>query len=74
MTLKVITPKVGVFSAVIAVSIGALAFKGVDIAQAAFAVPPQFLAGQPTEPLDEGALHLADVQGRVHGRAAVVPA
>ncbi len=28
------TPKVGVFSAVIAVSIGALAFKGVDIAQA----------------------------------------
>ena len=38
MTLKVITPKVGVFSAVIAVSIGALAFKGVDIAQAAFAV------------------------------------
>jgi flagellar motility protein MotE (MotC chaperone) len=33
-----ITPKVGVFSAVIAVSIGALAFKGVDIAQAAFAV------------------------------------
>ena len=38
MTLKAITPKVGVFSAVIAVSIGALAFKGVDIAQAAFAV------------------------------------
>ncbi len=34
------TPKVGVFSAVIAVSIGALAFKGVDIAQAAFAVEP----------------------------------
>lgn len=31
------TPKVGVFSAVIAVSVGALAFKGVDIAQA-FAV------------------------------------
>ena len=31
------SPKVGVFSAVIAVSIGALAFKGVDIAQAAFA-------------------------------------
>ncbi len=28
------TPRVGVFSAVIAVSIGALAFKGVDIAQA----------------------------------------
>lgn len=28
------TPKVGVFSAVIAVSVGALAFKGVDIAQA----------------------------------------
>ena len=38
MTLKAITPKVGVFSAVIAESIGALAFKGVDIAQAAFAV------------------------------------
>ncbi len=38
MTLKAITPKVGVFSAVIAVSIGALAFKGVDIAQSAFAV------------------------------------
>jgi flagellar motility protein MotE (MotC chaperone) len=38
MSLKAITPKVGVFSAVIAVSIGALAFKGVDIAQAAFAV------------------------------------
>lgn len=33
------TPKVGVFSAVIAVSVGALAFKGVDIAQA-FAVEP----------------------------------
>jgi len=29
-----VTPKVGVFSAVIAVSVGALAFKGVDIAQA----------------------------------------
>lgn len=34
------TPRVGVFSAVIAVSVGALAFKGVDIAQAAFAVEP----------------------------------
>lgn len=36
--LKAVTPKVGVFSAVIAVSVGALAFKGVDLAQAAFAV------------------------------------
>jgi flagellar motility protein MotE (MotC chaperone) len=38
MTPKAISPKVGVFSAVIAVSVGALAFKGVDIAQTAFAV------------------------------------
>ena len=36
--MKAITPKVGVFSVVIAVSVGALAFKGVDIAQTAFAV------------------------------------
>ena len=36
--MKAITPRVGVFSVVIAVSVGALAFKGVDIAQTAFAV------------------------------------
>ncbi len=36
--MKAITPGVGVFSVVIAVSVGALAFKGVDIAQTAFAV------------------------------------
>jgi flagellar motility protein MotE (MotC chaperone) len=36
--MNAITPKVGVFSVVIAVSVGALAFKGVDIAQTAFAV------------------------------------
>jgi flagellar motility protein MotE (MotC chaperone) len=36
--MKTVTPKVGVFSVVIAVSVGALAFKGVDIAQTAFAV------------------------------------
>lgn len=36
--MKPITPRVGVFSVVIAVSVGALAFKGVDIAQTAFAV------------------------------------
>src|SRR5262245_13349989 len=34
------TPKVGVFSAVCAVAVGVLAFKGVDIAQA-FAVEPE---------------------------------
>ncbi|MEY2758295.1 MAG: hypothetical protein RIR33_2073 [Pseudomonadota bacterium] len=47
MTLKAITPKVGVFSAVIAVSVGALAFKGVDIAQTAFAVEPDVAAAAP---------------------------
>lgn len=43
------TPKVGVFSAVIAVSVGALAFKGVDIAQTAFAVEPNAPAAAPAE-------------------------
>lgn len=54
MTLKVLTPKVGVFSAVIAVSIGALAFKGVDLAQAAFAVEPDPSAA--TAPADTSEL------------------
>ena len=54
MTLKVLTPKVGVFSAVIAVSIGALAFKGVDLAQAAFAVEPDPAAA--TAPADTSEL------------------
>lgn len=43
------TPKVGVFSAVIAVSVGALAFKGVDIAQAFAAVAEDVPAVAPTE-------------------------
>lgn len=43
------TPKVGVFSAVIAVSVGALAFKGVDIAQTAFAVESDTPAVAPAE-------------------------
>lgn len=43
------TPKVGVFSAVIAVSVGALAFKGVDIAQTAFAVEADTPAVAPAE-------------------------
>ena len=43
------TPKVGVFSAVIAVSVGALAFKGVDIAQA-FAVEPDPAASGEASP------------------------
>ena len=44
------TPKVGVFSAVIAVSVGALAFKGVDIAQAfANEVEPSVAAAAPEE-------------------------
>lgn len=44
------TPKVGVFSAVIAVSVGALAFKGVDIAQAfANEVEPSATAAAPAE-------------------------
>ena len=43
------TPKVGVFSAVIAVSIGALAFKGVDMAQSAFAVEPDTPAVAPAQ-------------------------
>ena len=58
MTLKVLTPKVGVFSAVIAVSIGALAFKGVDLAQAAFAVeadPAAAAAPADTSELTAGA-------------------
>jgi flagellar motility protein MotE (MotC chaperone) len=42
------TPKVGVFSAVIAVSVGALAFKGVDIAQA-FAVEAEPSPAAPVE-------------------------
>ncbi len=44
------TPKVGVFSAVIAVAIGALAFKSVDIAQA-FAVEPAPAAAPEDAPL-----------------------
>lgn len=50
------TPKVGVFSAVIAVSIGALAFKGVDIAQA-FAQQTEEAEAAPSGPnaLTEGA-------------------
>ncbi len=47
--MKVMTPRVGVFSAVIAVSVGALAFKGVDIAQTAFAVEPNTPAVAPVE-------------------------
>ena len=44
------TPKVGVFSAVIAVSVGALAFKGVDIAQAfANEVEPSAAVAAPEE-------------------------
>lgn len=43
------TPKVGVFSAVIVVSVGALAFKGVDIAQTAFAVEADTPAVAPAE-------------------------
>lgn len=43
------TPKVGVFSAVIAVSVGALAFKGVDIAQA-FAQQADETASGPSAP------------------------
>ena len=46
MTLKAITPKVGVFSAVIAVSIGALAFKGVDLAQVGTLTPGVAVTGQ----------------------------
>lgn len=49
MSLKVMTPRVGVFSAVIAVSVGALAFKGVDLAQAAFAVEADPSAAAPQE-------------------------
>jgi len=54
------TPKVGVFSAVIAVSVGALAFKGVDIAQAfANEVEPSAAVAAPEETAltsgDEGA-------------------
>jgi flagellar motility protein MotE (MotC chaperone) len=47
--MKAITPRVGVFSAVIAVSVGALAFKGVDIAQTAFAVEADTPAVAPAE-------------------------
>ncbi len=47
--MKAITPRVGVFSAVIAVSVGALAFKGVDIAQTAFAVEANTPAVAPAE-------------------------
>ena len=44
------TPRVGVFSAVIAVSVGALAFKGVDIAQAfANEVEPSATTAAPEE-------------------------
>jgi len=47
--MKAITPRIGVFSVVIAVSVGALAFKGVDIAQTAFAVEVDAPAVAPTE-------------------------
>ena len=51
--MKAITPKVGVFSVVIAVAVGALAFKGVDIAQTAFAVEADTA---PADPVEETAL------------------
>lgn len=53
--LKPVTPRVGVFSAVIAVSVGALAFKGVDLAQAAFAVEAD-PAAAPAAPQDTAEL------------------
>ncbi len=40
--------------------------------QLAVRVPPQLLGGQPAHALDEGALHLADVDGRVQRLAGVV--
>jgi flagellar motility protein MotE (MotC chaperone) len=49
------TPKVGVFSAVIAVSIGALAFKGVDIAQAFAQQAEEAAAPSGPNALTEGA-------------------
>lgn len=49
------TPKVGVFSAVIAVSIGALAFKGVDIAQAFAQQADEAAAPSGPNALTEGA-------------------
>ena len=51
------SPKVGVFSAVIAVSVGALAFKGVDIAQA-FANEAE--PASAVAPQEESALTAAD--------------
>lgn len=76
MTLKAITPKVGVFSAVIAVSIGALAFKGVDIAQAAFAVeadPAAAAAPADTSELTGGEAAPAPDEGPPAADAAPTP-
>ena len=41
-------------------------------AQSALFVPPQFLAGQPTDPLHKPAFNLAKINGRVNRAAHVM--
>lgn len=64
--MKAITPKVGVFSVVIAVAVGALAFKGVDIAQTAFALEADTA---PADPVEETALTTGVEEGAEEGAA-----